>query len=228
MQSTSSPTRIEAHEVTEAQFQALLTRNSVSFGGSVDLPQVIVERLAIFASRQKGDWHYYELSNGGFYAAPDSTRLPVNMEHRLPAWVNAQSAEISVDAAGIATSLWILRESVPDPSLSHYHQCLQDYADQHAEADIIRFVTANPRVVHFSERSTWGPPDFTVSLNGREVGGVVGLDQKPEYFDLETPEKLLDDSELTDDERADIEDAYGRYCEEDDLDQDRPTPERSR
>jgi len=252
MQSTSSPTTIEAREVTEAQFQALLSRNSVSFGGSVDLPQVIVKQLAIFASRQKGDWHYFELSNGGFYVVPDSTRLPVE-ENRLPASVNAESAEISVDAAGIATSLWVLRKSMSDdPSLSHYYQCLQGYADQHAEADLIRFVAANPRVVHFSERTTFGPPDFTVSLNGREVGAIAGLNAELEFFDLETPEKLLDDSEFTDDERDDIAVAFERYeeaqeakrfgqsnvtaehsdeddlDEEDDLDHDRPTPERSR
>ncbi|MDB6011074.1 MAG: hypothetical protein JWL65_3324 [Gammaproteobacteria bacterium] len=137
MESTTAPEMIEARQVTEAQFRALLGRHFEVFGATLDFPREVLEHLRIFATDyQEGDWRYYELSNEGFYAAPDWPRLQVRMN---------QTAEMSADAAGIATALFVLEGlGVLDPRLSRHHQHLQTYADQHAEAELIRFVAAAP------------------------------------------------------------------------------------
>jgi hypothetical protein len=128
---------IEVRQITETQFRALLEPHFEAFGGTLDFPREILEHLLIFATDyQEGDWRYYELSNEGFYVAPDSPRLQVCMNQR---------AEMSADAAGIATCLFVLEGlGVLDPRLSHHHQRLQTFADQHAEAELIHFVHGAP------------------------------------------------------------------------------------
>lgn len=137
MESTTAPEMIEARQVTEAQFRTLLGRHFEAFGGKLDFSREILEHLRIFATDyQAGDWRYYELSNEGFYVAPDSPRLQVSM---------SETAEMSADAAGIATCLFVLEGlGVLDPSLSHHHRRLQTFADQHAEAELIHFVHGAP------------------------------------------------------------------------------------
>jgi hypothetical protein len=144
---TASQT-IEARQITQAQFRALLGRHLEVFGGQLDFSREILEHLCIFAANyQEGDWRYYELSNEGFYVAPESPPLQMSMN---------QTVEMSADAAGIATCLFVLEGlGVLDPKLSHHHQRLQTFADQHAEAELIHFVhgvpvTANENSIEFT------------------------------------------------------------------------------
>jgi hypothetical protein len=132
---TPDPNTIEARQITKVQLRAITDRHfGTPFGGPVDLAREILEHLRVFApDYQVGDWRYYELSNGGFYAAPVSSRLQVTMN---------QTVEMSDDAAGLATCLFLLEGlGVLDARLMDHHQRLQGFADQHPEAELIRLVS---------------------------------------------------------------------------------------
>jgi hypothetical protein len=135
---TATVKMIEAREVTEGQFRAMLRRYFEPLGwGSWDFPHQILEHLRAFsADYQEAPWRYYMLSNDGFYVAPDTPQLQVCMN---------QTAEMSADAAGIATCLFVLEGlGVLDPRVSHHCEQLHAFADQHPEAELIRFVAAAP------------------------------------------------------------------------------------
>jgi hypothetical protein len=104
---------------------------------SWDFPQQIWEHLHVFsADDYEAAWHYYELSNDGFYLAPDTPRLQVCMN---------QTAEMSGDAAGVATCLFVLEGlGVLERRVSYHCERLRTFADQHTEAELIRWVTAAP------------------------------------------------------------------------------------
>jgi hypothetical protein len=83
-----------------------------------------------------GFWNYYELSNGGFYLAPELTgRLCLEVDG------NGYSGELSADAAGIVATLFTLGQlaadnqgtDVADVLIDRYH-FLRDFARDHAEA----------------------------------------------------------------------------------------------
>ena len=103
--------------------------------------------LFTYAGRQAPDsydggvWEYYNLSNGGGYAAPLSpTKLNVNVDG------NGFDGDMSSDAAGIVFSLFVINqlcsecqgkdEKLMQTLADHYHE-LRDYASQHAEAGSI-------------------------------------------------------------------------------------------
>lgn len=82
-----------------------------------------------------GFWNYYELSNGGFYMAPELGRL------RLEVAGNGYSGEMSADAAGIVATLFALGQIVAqidgtDALIDRYHY-LRDFAGDHPEASAI-------------------------------------------------------------------------------------------
>ena len=83
-----------------------------------------------------GFWNYYELSNGGFYLAPELTgQLCLEVDG------NGYSGELSADAAGIVATLFTLGQlaadnqgtDVADVLIDRYH-FLRDFARDHAEA----------------------------------------------------------------------------------------------
>nr|BCT99502.1 antirestriction protein KlcA [uncultured bacterium] len=83
-----------------------------------------------------GFWNYYELSNGGFYLAPELTgRLCLEVDG------NGYSGELSADAAGIVATLFTLGQlaadnqgtDVADALIDRYH-FLRDFARDQAEA----------------------------------------------------------------------------------------------
>jgi Antirestriction protein len=85
-----------------------------------------------------GYWHYYELSNGGFYMAPDAaTPFAVSVHG------NDFTGSLSPDAAGIVASLFGINRvanSGCEKCIEHYYR-LRDYAASHAEArDIFRAI----------------------------------------------------------------------------------------
>ena len=86
-----------------------------------------------------GYWHYYTLTNGGFYMAPElSERL------RLEVDGNGFSGEMSADAAGIVATLFALGQlaaeiegtDAADALIDRYH-FLREFVDGHAEARAI-------------------------------------------------------------------------------------------
>jgi hypothetical protein len=86
-----------------------------------------------------GFWHYYELTNGGFYMAPKlAGRL------RLEVDGNGYSGEVSADAAGIVATLFALGQLAAeiqgtdeaDALIDRYH-FLREFVDGHAEAGSI-------------------------------------------------------------------------------------------
>jgi hypothetical protein len=131
----SAADAITAQRISEAQFRTLLKRH---FGDlterDFDLPDFIAEHLRAFSTDyQEAGWHYYVLSNDGFYIAPDSA-APLRI-------TTTGTAEMSGDAAGILSCLFVLEGmAVIDPKLVHHHQRLQGFADQHTEATLIRTV----------------------------------------------------------------------------------------
>lgn len=83
-----------------------------------------------------GYWHYYTLSNGGFYMAPKlSDPLCLEVDG------NGFSGELSADAAGIVATLFALGQlaaevegtDAADDVINSYH-FLREFVDGHAEA----------------------------------------------------------------------------------------------
>ncbi len=83
-----------------------------------------------------GYWHYYTLTNGGFYMAP---RLTERL--RLEVSGNGFEGEMSADAAGIVATLFALGQlaaeiqgtDAADALIDRYH-FLREFVDEHAEA----------------------------------------------------------------------------------------------
>jgi hypothetical protein len=80
-------------------------------------------------------WHFYTLSNGGFYMAPaidEPMRVSVNG--------NGFEGELSADGAGIVATLFALcqlaNQTEDDRLIEAYHH-LRDYLDNHAEGSLI-------------------------------------------------------------------------------------------
>ena len=82
-----------------------------------------------------GYWQFYELSNGGFYMAPDGRPFRVSID------TNGYEGEMSADAAGITVCLFAcshlsFRYSEDDVFADHFH-LLREFAAEHAEASAI-------------------------------------------------------------------------------------------
>jgi hypothetical protein len=82
-----------------------------------------------------GYWHFYDLSNGGFYMAPsDDAQVLIHVEG------NDYEGSLSADAAGVVVSLFALCQLSAQYQTStfveHYHW-LRDFALDHAECRAI-------------------------------------------------------------------------------------------
>jgi hypothetical protein len=95
---------------------------------------VSVRMRHLSAEYRGGFWQFFELSNGGFYMAPEVDHL------HLSAVGNGYEGRVSADAAGITACLYALSHlpfDIPDDRIvSHYYQ-LGDFAAEHAEAAAI-------------------------------------------------------------------------------------------
>jgi Antirestriction protein len=81
-----------------------------------------------------GYWHFYELSNGGFYMAPDL------QPRRICVAGNNYDDVLSADAAGIVACLFTysrLSSAYASEVLAEQYYCLRDFAMGHAEASKI-------------------------------------------------------------------------------------------
>ena len=82
-----------------------------------------------------GFWAFYELSNGGFYMAPDTSRT-----FRIEVEGNGFDGTLSADAAGITACLFAfshLSFRIRDPLVSEHFHLLRDFAAGHPEAALI-------------------------------------------------------------------------------------------
>jgi len=78
-----------------------------------------------------GYWHFYELSNGGFYMAPEIDPLNILVDG------NGYEGQMSADAAGITACLFAfshLSFRITDEVIGRHYHLLRDYAIEHAEA----------------------------------------------------------------------------------------------
>ena len=86
-----------------------------------------------------GYWHFFTLSNGGFYMAPaELGRVAVRWH------LNGYSDMMGADAFGVVVTLFALchlaEKTLDDTIIGRYHQ-LREFACQHAEAaNILRAI----------------------------------------------------------------------------------------
>ena len=124
---------ISAERVVDSQRLEALPRHFGRF-------MLIVER-AVYSTLEHlssdyhgGYWHFYELSNGGFYMAPDGGPLRIEVQG------NDFGGVLSADAAGIVACLFAYSrlsfKYQSDVLAEHYHQ-LREFALDHADASLI-------------------------------------------------------------------------------------------
>ena len=77
-------------------------------------------------------WHFYTLSNGGFYMAPGD-----QPQYRLEWDGNGFSGDVSADAAGLIATLFMLghmHEKYGEDQFAQLYAWASAYAAQHSEA----------------------------------------------------------------------------------------------
>lgn len=82
-----------------------------------------------------GYWHFYELSNGGFYMAPEQSGTL-----RFVCADNYFEGDLSADAAGIVATLYALNQLVCktlDEDIYEMYYRLRDFAGEHDESAAI-------------------------------------------------------------------------------------------
>jgi len=123
--------KIEAREVSNDERMQMLPKH---FGRDM-----LTVEYAIYAFMRKlareytgGYWTFFELSNGGFYIAPECEST-----FQICVDTNGFDGTMSADAAGITACLFALSHlsfQIRNESIAnHYHQ-LRDFALGHAEA----------------------------------------------------------------------------------------------
>ena len=130
----SNPQAIVAREVADNERMQMLPRH---FGRDM-----LTVEYAIFAFMRKlssrytgGYWVYFELSNRGFYMAPQTEgRFPISVDG------NGFECEMSADAAGITACLFALSHlsfQVRNEQIAEHYHLLRDFALEHEEASAI-------------------------------------------------------------------------------------------
>src|SRR5450631_1597090 len=126
--------KIEAREVANDERLQTLPRH---FGR-----HMLTVEYAVYALMRKlasqysgGYWAFFELSNGGFYMAPEC-----ETELRICVDGNGFEGTMSADAAGITVCLFALSHlsfQIADDSIAEHFHRLRDFALEHAEASAI-------------------------------------------------------------------------------------------
>jgi len=126
--------KIEAREVANDERLQTLPRH---FGR-----HMLTVESAVYAFMRRlanqysgGYWAFFELSNGGFYMAPEcDTELSIGVDG------NGFEGTMSADAAGITVCLFALSHlsfQIADESIAEHFHRLRDFALEHAEASVI-------------------------------------------------------------------------------------------
>lgn len=130
----SESRNIQAREVGNDERMQMLPKH---FGRDM-----LTVEYAVYAFMRKlaseyrgGYWTFFELSNGGFYMAPEGEAT-----FQISVDSNGFDGAMSTDAAGVTACLFALSHlsfQVRNESVAnHYHQ-LRDFALEHAEAGAI-------------------------------------------------------------------------------------------
>lgn len=125
--------RIEAYPVSEHARLGTLPRH---FGRYMIVVEGrIYDLMRQFAGTYSGGcWHFFELSNGGFYMSPPDEAYEIHIDS------NGFKQRMSADAAGITICLFTFSglsfEYTADVFTRHYHW-LRDFAWSHPEARLI-------------------------------------------------------------------------------------------
>lgn len=133
--SVDCPSRtIEAHLVAENQRLQMLPKH---FGRHMlSVEHAVYSFMRELAKAYSGGyWTYFELSNGGFYMAP---QLEASFDITVDG--NGFSGTLSADAAGITACLFAfshLSFRISDQRLSDHFHALRDFALGHAESRLI-------------------------------------------------------------------------------------------
>lgn len=126
--------RIEAREIHNNERLQVLPRH---FGR-----HMLTVEYAVYAFMRRlaseytgGYWRYVELSNGGFYMAPEhEATFNICMD------TNGFEGQMSADAVGITACLFALSHlsfQIQDDSIASHFHLLRDFALEHAEASVI-------------------------------------------------------------------------------------------
>ncbi len=130
----SASQNVQAREVRNDERMQMLPKH---FGRDM-----LTVEYAVYAFMRKlaseyrgGYWTFFELSNGGFYMAPEGENT-----FQISVDSNGFNGPMSADAAGITACLFALShlsfQVRNDSVANHYHQ-LRDFALEHAEAGAI-------------------------------------------------------------------------------------------
>lgn len=125
---------ITATKVVEQNLLNVLPRH---FGRwAITLEQHIYKVLSFMCEDYKGGyWEFYELSNKGFYMAPQEL-----MQLPLEVISNGFQAIVSADAAGIISTLYAFNAlscSTEEDKFINSYYWLRDFACEHVEANKI-------------------------------------------------------------------------------------------
>lgn len=126
--------KIEAYRVSEHARMGTLPRH---FGRHMMTVEGLVYDLMrqYSADYDGGIWHFYELSNGGFYMSP---RMPEPV--RFSVDTNGYEGSMSADAVGITVCLFcfsLLSFQYTDEVFAKHYHWLREFALGHKEAGAI-------------------------------------------------------------------------------------------
>ena len=136
MAAPSRPTAIRAIKVPEHLRSGFLPRvfGPEHYGAAEAAGFAAMRRLC--PEYRGGSWHFFDLSNGGFYMAPEDS-VPVGQapSMMLVSPPSGMEATLSFDAAGIAATLYVLMAVFwegSDSMVNAYYR-LRDFAIEHPE-----------------------------------------------------------------------------------------------
>ena len=137
MTSLSDNTKIVAAQVPDAERMNTLPRHFGRYLLAVE--DAVYSWLRELSEDYSGGyWHFYELSNEGFYMAPESESLRIRVAG------NGFEGVMSADAAGITACLFALSHlsfRIPNDTFSHHYHKLREFAAEHPEAAAIGAAT---------------------------------------------------------------------------------------
>lgn len=135
MNTSSESPQITAQLVAESDRMKMLPKY---FGRYMMAAESMVYDFArmLVPTYDGGYWKFYELSNGGFYMAPDIEPATVCSD-------NGSTEVMSPDAIGITVCLYVYShasfrfQSDPHETFARHYHMLREFASTHAESEAI-------------------------------------------------------------------------------------------
>ena len=133
MNANTESSRIEAARVPEEERMNTLPHHFGRY--HLTLEDAVYRWLGELSPDYAGGyWHFYELSSGGFYMAPESESLRIHVDG------NGYEGRMGADAAGITACLFALSHlsfRFRDETFGRHFHRLLEYAAEHPEASAI-------------------------------------------------------------------------------------------